>query len=181
MRATSQNGYPVLFDSRTDGPLPRLRKFEIPGASGRHLILRDGSTGFLLCHMALWFHESIEALDMGTWDEWGYAVRPVRGQTSGYSNHASGTAMDLNATRHPMGVDVDATFSEEEIDAVIKRLGKYESCLVWGGRWSRPDGMHFEIAQPLRKVERIARKLSSSPRGVRIMEANPGLRKVVFS
>src|SRR6185436_1098451 len=79
--ATSVNGYPVLSTNRTTGPLPRLRKWVVPGAN-RHLLVRDGSTGFLLLHFALWWHESIGKLDAkgAPWDEWGWAVRPVRGQ-----------------------------------------------------------------------------------------------------
>src|SRR4051812_28143633 len=96
----SQNGYPVIETNRTTGSLPRLRKWIIPGTD-RHVFLRDGSVGFVLVHLALWFHNTIERLDRGVWDEWGWAVRPVRGQTTGYSNHAAGAAEDLNATLHP--------------------------------------------------------------------------------
>ena len=93
----SQNGFPVLATNHTTGPLPRLRKWVIPGAN-RHVYLRDGSVGFLLVHFALWFHETISRLDQGVWDEWGWAVRNVRGSSTVISNHASGTAVDLNAT-----------------------------------------------------------------------------------
>ena len=132
--ATSQNGWAVL-DNDTTGRLPRLRKWIIPDAGGRHLILRDASAGFLLVHMATWFDARIERLDMGQWDEWGYAVRPIRGQTSGYSNHASGTAMDLNATRHPRGVATRKTFTTGQITAINKRLPVYQGTLAWGGNW----------------------------------------------
>lgn len=95
----SQNGWKAL-DSTQSGPLPRLRKWVIPG-TGRHLVLRDGSAGFVLIHFALWWHEKVEPLDGGVWDEWGWAARPIRGGTT-TSNHASGTAMDLNATSIPL-------------------------------------------------------------------------------
>ena len=179
--STSVNGHPVL-SARTTGGLPRLRKWIIPGAN-RHLLVRDGSMGFLLIHFALWWHETIGRLDApGTvWDEWGWNVRPVRGQTSGYSNHASGTAIDLDATRHPIGVSVSRTFSPLQRVRISARIAWYLGCLVWGGVWHRPDGMHVEIAAPLDRCEKLARRLMNTKRGRRVLAANPGAREVIES
>jgi len=108
--AQTVNGWPVIFHEDYDGPGPHLRKWYFPEGSGLHhhekyLILRDGAIGFVLMHFFLWFHETIERIDVQKlWDEWGWAVRPVRGQTTGYSNHAGGAAGDVNATAHPRGV-----------------------------------------------------------------------------
>lgn len=178
--ATSANGYPVLFENRTTGPLPRLRKWVVPGTQ-RHLYLRDGSTGFLLIHFALWLHERVEPLDDGVWDDWGWAVRPVRGQSNGYSNHASGTAEDLNATRHPLAQR--GTFGKVATYAKIRaRLAYYRGALEWGGDYhSRLDEMHFEIAASIGACEARARKLMDTPRGRRILEANPGAREAILS
>jgi hypothetical protein len=180
--ATSANGYPVLFDTRTTGELPRLRKWVIPGTN-RHVFLRDGSVGFLLVHFALWWHERIARLDARNtvWDEWGWAVRPIRGKTSGYSNHASASAIDLDATLHPIGVSIYKTFTKVQIARIRLRMAFFRGTLAWGGEWSRPDGMHVEIAKPMFNVEKLARRLSTSPRGKRILAANPGAREVIFS
>jgi hypothetical protein len=179
--ATSQNAYSVLFDNRIDGGLPRLRKWVVPGAD-RHFLLRDGSAGFLLVHVAHWFDAEIERLDTGQWDDWGWAVRPIRGQSTGYSNHASGTAIDLNAVRHPRGKATASTFTGGQIDAIRRRLKMYDGCLRWGGDYqSTPDGMHFEIDQPLKDCERVARALLERPRSKRILDANPGAREVILS
>lgn len=180
--ATTVNGWPVL-DGSTTGALPRLRKIVIPG-TGRHFVLRDGSLGFVLAHIILWFHERIERLDLASdvWDEWGHAVRPVRGQSTGYSNHAGGAAGDVNATRHPIGVAISRTFTPKQIAAIRRRLRFYAGVIIWGGNWSRPDGMHFEVAPvTLRRVELLARVLVKTPRGKRILEANPGLLAVILS
>jgi hypothetical protein len=179
--ATSQNGYPVL-DSDTGGKPPRLRKWIIPGTN-RHLMLRDGSTGFLLVHLAVWFDDKVEPLDHeATWDDWGHAVRQVRGSTSVYSNHASGTACDLNATQHPMGVATAKTFTVKQIADIRKRLKFYDGCIGWGGDYrNRPDGMHFEIDKGMAAVEAKARSLADSKRGKAILDANPGARAVIFS
>jgi len=183
--ATSQNGYPVIFTSETTGPLPRLRKLIIPVEKGnpRHFYVRDGSVSLHLGSFALWWHEKLEPINQGTWDDWGWAVRPVRGQTSGYSNHASATAIDIDATEHPRGVATSRTFTEAEIDKIHRRLLYHEGCLRWGGDYhTTPDGMHVEIDKPLSEVERVAqKKLVDSPRGKRILAANPGLLAVVMS
>lgn len=180
---SSVNGWPVL-DNRTTGRLPRLRKWIIPTAgdraADRHLYLRDGSAGFLLAHLALWFHESVERLNTGTWDEWGWASRPIRGGTA-ISNHASGTAMDLNATQHPMGVPVARTFTPAQVRDIRRRLKLYGGRIDWGGEWSRPDGMHFELAPgtELPGVEHRARQLIDSPRGERVLAVNPGALAII--
>lgn len=189
--ATSANGFQVIFDGDTDGPMPRLRKWRVPAGHGltpgeRWFMLRDGAVGFVLLHFILWFHETIERLDtQRLWDEWGWAVRPVRGQVSGFSNHASGTAADVNATVHPRGVSIFRTFKLWQIKAIRAWVtsSKYSNVLTWGGDWNTPDGMHIEIREgaSLSKVERVAKRLMDTPRGKRILEANPGAKRVILS
>lgn len=181
--ATTANGHTVLESNRTTGSFPRLRKWIIPG-TGRHLYLRDGSMGFILIHVALWFDETIERLDRrgDQWDEWGWAVRPVRGQTSGYSNHAAGAAEDLNATRHPRGVSVYKTFTRRQIRKIERRMRWFRGIVIWGGKWRTPDGMHFEIAPvTLKRCEQFAKLLMKTPRGRRILKANPGAKEAILS
>ena len=165
---TSQNGFPVLASGDT-------RKWKVPGVD-RHLILAPGAPGLILVHLALWFHETVERLDRGTWDEWGWAPRNIRG-SSQVSNHASGTAIDLNATRHPLGVDADDTFTREQVDRIRRRLhSRYDNVIRWGGDYkNRPDAMHFEINASRAKVLQLGRVLEISPRGRRVMRINfPG-------
>lgn len=174
--ATSQNGWPGL---PSDSPL--LHKWILPGTN-RHFLLRNGSAGFLLCHFSLWFHDKIERLDLGIWDDWGYAYREIRDDTV-LSNHASGTAVDLNATRHPLGVPTLDTFTQGQVNLIHRKLRRqYKWVLRWGGDYqNRPDAMHVEINRPLADAERVARKLVDSRRGEKILAANPGQKKVIFS
>jgi hypothetical protein len=179
--SVTANGYPVIRDRHTSGSFPRLREWQIPG-TGRHLFLRDGAMGFILAHVALWFHESIERLNIHgePWDEWGWAVRPIRGQTSGYSNHAGGGAIDLNSTQHPLGVAVSHTFTKKQIRAIKLRMLFYRKIVIWGGVWRRPDGEHFEIAKvSLKRCNWFARVLMKTPRGLRILKVNPGAKAVI--
>lgn len=174
---TSQNGWPALEPGSK-----LLRTFTIPAKNGTvRLTLRDGSAGFLLCHFLLWWSEALEDLTGAhPADDWGYANRLIRGSTSTISNHGSGTAADANATEHPLGVK--GTLTPRERERVSARLKLYDGCLRHGAFYSgRVDEMHVEINASLHECEKVARELMTSPRGKRILEANPGLRKVILS
>lgn len=175
--ATSQNGFEVLLPSS-----PKLHTWTIPARNGEvRLTLRNGSAGFLLCHFLLWYSETIEDLTGShPQDDWGYAYRAIRGQSSGFSNHASGTAADANATEHPLGVK--GTLTPRERERIAARLRAYEGCLRHGAFYSgRVDEMHVEINASLADCERVARKLDDSKRGTRILDANPGQKAVILS
>jgi D-alanyl-D-alanine carboxypeptidase-like protein/putative peptidoglycan binding protein len=132
----SQNGYSANNIALT---LTKL----IPGTR-RQIRLRRGNPGWLLRHLAAWFDDHVENIEVGILDDWGYAERTIRGSSTDLSNHASGTAEDLNATKHPLGVR--GTFSRAETEAIRRQLRKYVGCIRWGGDYSgRPDEMHFEI------------------------------------
>ena len=99
------------------------------------------------------FHELIEPIDHGTLDVWGYCFRMVRGSTDQLSNHSSGTAVDLNATKHPLGKA--GTFPTEKVPMIRALAKKYG--MMWGGDFRhRPDEMHFEITvSPAKAAELI--------------------------
>lgn len=162
----SANGWSVIQSDET-------RKWVVPD-TGRHLVLRAGPAGFILTHLALWFHETIEPLDEGTWDDWGYALRPIRGKTSGYSNHASGTAVDLNAQSHPLGVR--NTYRDDQAWRIRARLKVfYGEAIRWGGDYSsRADEMHFELHREPAAILALAHRVRNSPRGQRVRNDNPG-------
>jgi hypothetical protein len=164
----SQNGWPVLQTSDTV-------LWQVPGVA-RHLRLAPGAPGFLLTHLALWFHEQIEPLDTGAWDDWAHSIRMVTGSTRSWSNHASGTAIDLNAQAHPYGSR--NTFEPRESRRIRRRLkGAYRDTIRWGGDYEHtPDEMHFEIAASRPEVVAAARRLRFSPRGRRISSVNVGVR-----
>jgi len=88
------------------------------------------------------FNELIEPIDGCALDDWGYCFRNVRGSTDKLSNHSSGTAIDLNATKHPLGKI--GTFPPEKVPMIRALAKKYG--LKWGGDYKgRADEMHFEI------------------------------------
>jgi len=99
------------------------------------------------------FHELIEEIDHGSLDDWGYCFRMVRGSTDKLSNHSSGTAVDLNATKHFLGKS--GTFPSEKVPMIRALAKKYG--MMWGGDFRhRPDEMHFEITvSPAKAAELI--------------------------
>ena len=173
--ATSQNGWPALSSASS-----LLYSWNVPGPSRTKIKLRNGSGGFLLIHWATFFDSQIEDLDEPQLDDWGYAYRPIRGFESGLSNHSSGTAMDLNATDHPLGKSDTFTNSEEE--KIHKVLSKYVGCVRWGGDYNgRKDEMHYELDRNIAECERVARKLMHTKRGELVLNANPSQRRVIMS
>jgi hypothetical protein len=173
--AVSQNGWPALSSTSR-----LLYTWVIPATNGTLRIrLRGGSAGFLLCHFLLWWSEELDDLtNPHPADDWGYAYRPIRAGLS-LSNHASGTAADADATQWPLGTEHMSAAMKAKIH---KRLELYDDCLRWGGDYyGRKDQMHTEINKPLKVCEKMARELLDSPRGVRLLSANPGQRQVILS
>jgi D-alanyl-D-alanine carboxypeptidase len=97
---------------------------------------------------------------------WGYALRPIKG-TGTYSNHSSGTAIDLNAPRHPQGVPAARNYTRGQRGALGAILADYAGVITWGGTWDLPDtdGMHFEITPGVTvgEVEAVAARLTGPP------------------
>lgn len=135
LMVSSQNGFRAndrsVISTRT-----------VPGTSVR-LAVRNGAPGDLLLEVAARFHREVEAID-GTADDWGYAERNIRGSSTTLSNHASGTAIDLNATRHVLGRR--GTFTAAQTARVRAIVGATGGVVRWGGDYTgRADEMHFEI------------------------------------
>lgn len=154
--ATSQNGYPA-----NDVNLTSVRT--IPGTE-RKIRLRNGPAGDLLLWVLSQFDRRVEDLDGGELDDWGYAERPIRGSATVLSNHASGTAADANATRHPQGTPPSANFTPAQIAVIRAIVAATEGCVRWGGDYTAPapkDGMHFEIIASESRCAAVLAKLTA--------------------
>lgn len=176
--STTQNGWPALPPGSTT-----LHTWRIPARTGEVvLLMRNGSAGFVLAHLALWLAETVTPLAGKVRDDWGYAWRPIRGYETGLSNHASGTALDLNATRHPLGKRGTWPARQAALIRHRLRMRLYAGAIRWGGDYAgRPDEMHVELVKPLPVVETVARALMRTRRGRRLLAANPGQRAVILS
>ena len=144
--ATSQNGYRA-----NDRSL--IASYEIPGGK---VALRKGDVATVLTYFAKRFHSEVEPLK---WPgNWGYAERTIRGNSTTLSNHASGTAIDLNAPKHPLGKV--GTFSSAQRGRIRKILNDCGGVLRWGGDYrGRKDEMHVEINAGTAAVARVAKAI----------------------
>lgn len=175
--AQSQNGWPAL-PARSN----KLYTWKVPAKTGAFtLTMRNGSAGFILAWWALWFAEKIEKVKGPILDDWAYAYRPVRAGTD-MSNHASGTAIDINALQHVLSRR--GTFSSPEVKRMHAKLNglMLRGAIRWGGDYrGRADEMHFEIVQSIGFCERVAKRLMKTRRGARLLKANPGQKQVILS
>jgi peptidoglycan hydrolase-like protein with peptidoglycan-binding domain len=105
------------------------------------------------------FHRAAAEQLKGLWAEWeeanllsrilsfdgSFAPRFIRGSRTNLSNHAFGSAFDINAEQNRLGTRpplVGQHGSVRELVPIANKWGFY-----WGGHFGgRQDGMHFEIA-----------------------------------
>ncbi len=135
----------------------------IPGTNTRVNVV-DGPGGDVLMHVLGQVNTRVENIDMnsdaGEHDDWGYANRNVRGSHD-VSNHASATAVDVNATRHVLGAT--GTFNQTQVSEIHNILGEVDDVVRWGGDYTgRHDEMHFEIVGTPEEVARVAERLRAA-------------------
>ena len=169
--ATSQNGWPVLLTAPPSVTVP---------GTGVKVRIRPGDVATVLLWVAQRFDDLVEDLDTAGHpfdpapkvagggpssepDDWGWAVRPIRGQATGYSNHSSGTAIDLNASQHPRGVHGTFTAAQQVAMARIVDDPVLDGVVRWGERYSSTvDGMHIEINAGERAVALAAERIRNA-------------------
>jgi len=135
-------------DNIVDVPIPQLARALGPKAPSSIRFHRLGASQL----QALWEEwESAGLLNRILSFGGGFVARFVRGSRSVLSNHAFGSAFDINEAFNPFGqrpASNGRKGSVRELVPIANRHGFY-----WGGHYqSRKDGMHFEIAVLQRKV-----------------------------
>lgn len=107
------------------------------------------------------FHRKAKAQFIALWAAWeaagllylvkswegAYVPRFVRGSRTTLSNHAFGSAFDINADRNPLGRVPAASGTAGSVRELVPLA--HQHGFYWGGHFSRADGMHFEIAKIL--------------------------------
>jgi len=150
MTLISYNGWPASKDQAEIGVKPYLVK-------GTNLKIRCAAgAGELLAAFAAEFHELIEEIDEGAIDDWGYCYRMVRGTTDKLSNHSSGTAIDLNASKHPLGKV--GTYDPGKVP-MIRALAKKYGLTAGLDYRGRKDEMHFELHLNREQASKLIIKL----------------------
>jgi hypothetical protein len=150
----SLNGWPVLAENGS----ALDRGFAVHGVAFPNGV-RRWHVKTIMRYVAARFDNRVENLHAG-WC-WGYSRRRVTGG-SGWSNHASGTALDFNAPEHPYGAS--GTFGPRQRDQIRGILNFCDGVVRWGGNYSgTKDEMHFEInvGPGSDRVARLAHKINN--------------------
>lgn len=147
---TSYNGW----QASKDPDEIRITSYKVEGTNLK--IRCAEGCGPLLAAFAAEFNTLIEPLEGGVFDDWSYCYRMVRGSSDKLSNHSSGTALDLNATKHPLGKI--GTFPNEKVP-MIRALAKKYGLTAGLDFKSRVDEMHFEVAITPEKAKQLITKL----------------------
>lgn len=137
--ATSYNDWSVGSPASAIG----VAWYSVPGTDVE-LQARSGDVATVLIHVASRFNSDVERLY--DYQSSGYSYRRNVNNPSVWSNHASGTALDLNYELHPNGASVGSTFTSAKVAAIRRILSDCEGTVYWGGDYrGTVDGMHFEI------------------------------------
>jgi len=166
MAGISLNGWPVI-EGRGD---PRLATGTVPGTS-RKLTTRKEALPLFLAIAADW-HRWIHPIDQGAWDEGGYMNRDARAVPGRKSNHASGTAVDIDWGS--VGAPTAANrlyWARKDKRSRIEQIKKVYRIINWGGDWSGSnfDPMHIELKRgtSVGDVAAVIKKLGIKPDGTR--------------
>lgn len=142
--ATSHNGWAVIDPSETN------KLAALPGITGK---VRAG----VVCEVFQWlvaeYSQRVEEIDPK--QSWGYAYRKVR-EGASWSNHASATAVDFNATRHPF--QTGGTMNPRQRAACHEIMTESDNVLRWLEGF---DEMHWEIRKgtTYADVAKLAQKI----------------------
>lgn len=165
----SQNGWSAYTSSAGLVPLSWI--------TGR---VRPGDVHAIFDYLCRRFNAEVEPIIQG--HSWGWAYRPIRGATT-TSNHASATAIDINAPAHPLGKR--NTFTAAQVRAIRAILADLDGVIRWGGDYAgRADEMHFEVNADAARVAAVAAKITAPPKPTkkkptkRIRRSRKVLRKI---
>lgn len=155
----SYNGWVA---SRTAAGLPGgLERLTVAGelfAPG----VRAGDVATVLGYVARQLHARVEPVVRDDWhqaDDWGWNYRTNR-NANNLSSHASGTAIDYNATRHPN--DRRGTFTAAQVREIRVILAEVQNAVRWGGDFTgTKDEMHWEVQVGEATLARVADSLRS--------------------
>lgn len=170
----SINGWPVI-ESRKD---VLLRSDLIPGT--RITLTVERSVWPLLAALAVDYGDTVA--DLRTGECFGWAYRTAR-QSAAWSDHASGTAVDLNSAHEgkPGPAGGMSTMSPTQVKECA-RLKRLYRVLIWGGDAARGgdyhdprswDPMHFAIRPGTSRADIRAtlERLHITPDGHRLTRA----------
>jgi hypothetical protein len=143
MLTTSQNGWPVSDNPSDLGIVPL-----VVGGVNFGGGVRGGKVHDALAYVASAIHSRVQRLN-STYGCWGYSYRENVNSPGEWSNHASGTAIDINATLHGNDVPTSESWTDAQVAEIHKILDELNGVVRWGGDYQNTvDSMHFEVVVP---------------------------------
>ena len=160
---TTLNGWPY--------PAAKLVTKMVPGTNRKMTLNADCAA--LLLAVAADYHATVRPIDQGAVDDAGFCDRDARAAAGQKSNHANGSAADLNWSQE--GAQNSSWgqkfFAQAKIKLAIAAMKqRYGSCVQWGGDWNKyKDYMHWEIKPgvTVAQVKALCAKLGIDENGVR--------------
>lgn len=172
---TSINGWEVLDNPPWSDP--RLETKPVPGVPTRKLKMRKEVLPLFLA-LAKDYHDTIAPIDEGELDDWSYSYRDAR-YSSSWSDHASGTAVDLNAGKEGwLGMTNYSWWADPKRHKAAQAIKARYEVVMWGGskdfggdyyNGSTVDWMHWAIKPgvTIEQVQSVISKLGIDENGVR--------------
>lgn len=128
-------------------------------------IVDNANVATIFSYLVKQYNARVEPVHGKTVDDWGYSYRVNVNNPAVLSNHASGTAVDLNAMRHPNDVATKKTFTQKQVNEIHKILAELDHTVAWGGDYTHTvDAMHFEINVPPGHLQHTATKIRNLPK-----------------
>lgn len=149
---------PTSQNSWSASPNLQLRPFVVGGVSFAPGIRDNDDVETVLRYVVEQYAARVEPLKSPGC--WGWSYRENRNDPNSLSNHASGTAVDVNAPAHPNGVPTSRTFAPAQVAEVRKILAEVDHTIRWGGDYTgTPDAMHFEVNCDAATLHAVAERL----------------------
>jgi hypothetical protein len=153
--ASAQNGWPVIPD--TAAGRRKLADLVLPGGPMDHPVrVLKGDVEAIASWHVRQYHRRVEPIKSAGC--WGWNVRKI-GDGPDWSNHAAATAWDLNAPDNPDGVPTRKVMTPAQIHECHKLERESDGVLRWGGDWSDPDAMHWEVVGTRAQAAAFAKKI----------------------
>jgi len=151
---TSQNGWPVVPD--TDAGRRKLTDLVLPGTMPHTVRVLAGDVATIARWHVAEYHRRVEPIQPAGC--WGWNVRLI-GDGPDWSNHAAACAWDINAPDNPDGAEPSEVMTTRQIDECHALERESDGVLRWGGDWSDPDPMHWEVVGTPAQAARLAEKI----------------------
>jgi hypothetical protein len=110
-----------------------------------------------------------------------FVPRMIRGSKTTLSNHAFGTAFDINAAWNGLGKVPAAAGKKGSVIPLVEIAHKHG--FYWGGNFTRLDGMHFELAviQPESSLKAAGEPDAIQQHGADLASVSPSQPSVMAS